>query len=144
MAFVDFSVQQTDLKSLEKFFKRAPRAAHRASAGMMNTFAFGTRKKALVQLNINFHIRNPGFVKRSVQVTRARGSVPFNSQFAEVGSIARGTPGSGSFFSGWKEQELGTTTKRTRLQTLDARGGSWQGKVKGPFRLKGGCTISKS
>lgn len=125
-----FDIDLKDLRNLQKFMKRAPKSFSFVTASVLNTFAFGTRKENLHILESKLTIRSQRFVKSRVRVEKARGNKPITSQRSEVGSI------SSDRFSGWVEQELGTPTKRTRISTVLARGGSVKKTVRPSVRLK--------
>ncbi len=124
-----FQLDQRDLKLLTKFFKKAPKKAAKASASVMNRMSFVTRQTILQQLPKLMKIRNTRFMTRQIKFTKAKVG-PISTQFSEVGSVFA------TNFSGWREQELGTPTDRTRTQTVLARGGSFGGKVKNANRMK--------
>jgi hypothetical protein len=130
-----FQLDKRELDQLLKFYKQAPRKFLPAAAGMLNTFAFGVREQAIREINDKLTVRNPAFVKSSLRVEKTR-IVPLQNMESKTGSIQRGTPGKGTFFSGWIEQETGQQTKRKRVQTLSARQGSWANQVQNRSRLK--------
>lgn len=126
-----FELDRKELKRLEKFYKNAPKKAAKASASVMNRMTFVTRQIAMQQLNKSMTIRNPRFMSRQLKFTKAK-VAPISSQFAEVGSVFAEN------FSGWNEQELGTKTKRTRVQSVIARSGSKSKQVSPSARMKPG------
>ena len=125
-----FDIDDKDLKKLMKFYKVAPVKFKVASAGMLNTFAFETRKKSLHIINTAMTVRAKGYVKGSIKVDKASFRDPINKQQSQVGSIVRPR------FTGWEEQEDGKVDKRKRIATSFARGGSNTGKIKPSHRMK--------
>lgn len=125
-----FDIDDRDLKKLIKFYKNAPKLMKHSVAGMLNSFAFGTRSRAMHIIRTNMNIRAKKFVDSSIRVQMAKASQEINQQHSIVGSISRAR------FSGWEEQELGKKTKRTRVATLLGRGGNVQKKIQPSARLK--------
>lgn len=125
-----FEMDSPDLKRLEKFYKRMPREFLKATAGMLNSFAFGSRKESLLIIRRRLTVRSPRFIQGSVRVDKARPGQPLNSQQSEMGSIHRAR------FSGLREQELGVSDKRKNVPTLAARRDQRGRKVPGAVRLK--------
>lgn len=124
------------LKKLEKFFKKFPVQARQASAGVLNSLAFTTRKYDIKNINRDMIVRNKRFVESSlrVQTTKPR---DIDHQVAYAGSINRPR------FTGWKEQQKGTPPKRKRSITTAARGGSKTGRMKARAKLRGGNKFYK-
>lgn len=122
-----FSMLTEDLKALARLFKKAPLKMAKVASGVLNTEAFGLRTSILKILDKEMTIRSHGFVKSRVRVVKAR-TGPINSIESETGSIFSDR------FSGWKEQQFGTPSKRKRVGTKLSRGGEWQGKMKSGFR----------
>ena len=128
-----FEMDKRALDHLEKVFNRMPRQAKKATADMINTFAFGSRIVALDTLQSKLFIRNKAFVARKgprsrVRVDRADSRVPIDRQVAWMGSKKF------KRFSGWEEQETGKKADRPRTPTIAARGGSIRKRVRGTFR----------
>lgn len=126
-----FTLDVKDLIKLRKFYKRAPHLFARATASMLNSFAFGTRTQAIKTIKQKMTVRNERFVNSRMRVERARGS-SILQQEAIAGSIESPR------FSGWAEQELGTPTSRTRVANVLARGGNFNRQIKPSLRLKPG------
>ena len=129
MAAEMFQIDKTDLKRLAKFYKRAPKLFARASAGILNDFAFGTRREIIGLMTNRLTIRNQRFLTASVQVQRASGK-RIDKQRSKVGSVRRDR------FSGWLEQQTGKKDPRSHTATLFARRGTKLGIVPGSNRLK--------
>ena len=125
-----FDLDKKDLRLLEKAYKKAPKKFARATAGMLNSYAFSTRISSIGIIHKRMTVRSAGFVNQAIRVQKAKGNIQPNDQFSIVGS--RGLPR----FSGWAEQELGTPDKRTRTATAFARGGDKKKKIKTGMRLK--------
>ena len=123
-----FTMDKTDLKKLEKFMHDAPREFRQASAGVLNSLAFATRKNDIKNIRDSMIIRNRRFVESSLRVDKAR-SAPIDKQIALAYSIHR------QRFSGWEEQqEGGRQVKRTN--TLAARKGNKRATMISKARLK--------
>jgi hypothetical protein len=127
-----FTLKSSNLKNLRKFYKKAPKQFSWAVAGVLNDQAFGTRKTAMRRIGRNMIVRNPNLVRSHVLVEKAKGGQSIALIQSETGSIDK------KRFSGWVEQETGERTKRTRTQTVLARGGSKQNIVRPGFRMKSG------
>lgn len=126
-----FDMDKRDLKKLQRFMKESPKEFRAATAGVLNSLAFGTRKNDIQNLNRMFIVRNKRFVEGSIRVEKARRG-PIAKQMAITGSVRRPR------FSGWTEQEYGRPTKRTKQHTTTGRGGSRRKQVSARYRMKPG------
>lgn len=124
-----FSMSTRDLKALTGLFKKSPLKMGKVAAGVLNTEAFGLRTSILKTLDKEMTIRATGFVKSRVRVVKAK-TGPINSIESESGSIFSDR------FSGWKEQQFGTESKRDSVPTRFSRGGSWQSKMRMSLRSR--------
>lgn len=118
----------SDLKKLRAFFKQAPELLRPASANVLSTLAFKTRTANVHHIETMMVIRNRKFIEDSLQYKKAK-SVRIEKQIAFVGSIERPR------FTGWREQEFGTSTPNKQSPTLYSRGGSKRGTVQGKYRM---------
>jgi len=118
----------SDLRKLERFFKRTPLQLPRSTASVLSGMAFEARKIDIEILSRHLVVRNRKFVESSIQVQKAR-SGRIETQVALVGSINRPR------FTGWVEQETGAIPKQERAATLRARGGSKRGQIQSKARL---------
>lgn len=120
-----FDLDLEDLKQLQKFYKKAPKAFGRVSAGVSNSMAFESRIEIQKTLKADFTIRSLGMLKRGLGVSTAKKSAPINSQESSV--FSRAWDG----FTGWEEQERGTVNKGVTEFTEAGRvGGTFSGKGK--------------
>ena len=119
----------SDLRKLERFFKRTPSQLPRSTASVLSGMAFEARKIDIEILSRNLVVRNRKFVESSIRVQKAR-SGRIETQVALVGSINRPR------FTGWAEQETGAIPKQERAATLRARGGSKRGQIQSKARLR--------
>jgi hypothetical protein len=131
-----FKVEQSDLHRLTKFFKESPRDFRYATAGVLNSLAFQTRRNDIQVLSGNMIIRNRRFLESNLKVEKTR-AVSIDQQIAYAGSIER--PG----FSGWKEQQNGTTSEKQRSGTIHARSGNRAASMKAKSRMKSGNKFYK-
>ena len=131
-----FDIEFTDMRRLQKWYKKAPKQFARGAAGVLNDFAFGVREKSIKTINKKMTVRNSKFVSSSLRVQKARGS-NVSSLNSETGSVKRPR------FSGWAEQELGTRSSRTKVATPIGRGGDKKGILKPRFRMKPGARYPK-
>ena len=124
-----FWINQQDIKRLKKFYKRAPRQFMYAAKGVLTTLAFKARDAQITEIQTSMTIRNTRFVQSKIRYQKARGN-RIDNLHSLSGSVRSNR------FSGWEEQELGTTTTRTRTQSLSARGDDWKNQVRGSVRMK--------
>jgi hypothetical protein len=132
-----FEVDLSELRVYACFCKQVPKVIARAAGSLLNEFAFGTRVESFYEIASRMTLRNPAFVSSRLRVTKSGYSLPISSQISIMGSVAI-APGAKSKggFSGWKEQEYGTATKRRRTINLLARAGSKSAIVLSKARLK--------
>lgn len=114
-----FSLGDKDLKQLKKFYKRAPKAFQRVSAGVLNSMAFGTRIESIKVLKNVTTVRTPSILERNMRVKMANGNQAVNQQFSTAGSITSAR------HDGWEAIEKGSATRLT-LFSDEGRGGSKQ------------------
>jgi hypothetical protein len=124
-----FNVEAKDLINLRKFYKRSPKQFARASSNVLNSFAFGTKKENIRIIEKEMTVRNTKFVNGAIMVQKVKSGAG-STQRSEVGSIKRDR------FTGWEEQELGTKTKKNRVASTLARGGSDSKQVRPMYRMK--------
>ncbi len=128
MSKTTYRVDPKQLKDFQKFLKKAPVKLFKAQVNLINSLAFGLRKRIFTEIKGTMTIRNPGFLSRSVRVKKASKGSPISI----VGSVER------RGFSGWKEQEKGSAPIKKRVATNFARGGTWRGKIRPGLRVKPG------
>lgn len=126
-----FDYNKKVFDSFSRFYAKAPGKARKATARMLNQFAFGVKDETFLHMKRTMTVRNPRFVKSSVRVIMAR-STNIDRQKSQTGSIKRAR------FSGWIEQEEKVPDDRGRSQSLLARGGNWNKKVKPSVKMKPG------
>lgn len=127
---MQFEIDKTDLKKLSRFFKQAPREFQKASAGVINTLAFETRKLEIKEIAANMIIRNKKIIaekKNPFFYVQTAKPTTLDRQIAIVGSVRR------ERFTGWEEQETGGSKKR--ISSLYSRGGSKRGIIKARYRI---------
>jgi len=133
-----FNVNYNDLNTLRRLIKRSPDKMRRVTSKILNDMAFATRTEAIKNIKKNMIVKNERFISSSIFVGRANPSAPIETQKSSVGALARPR------FSGLVEQELGTQTKRTRVASLAARGGTKRGIIKRGYRMDRLSGIPKS
>lgn len=132
----EWDIDLTEIGGLRKWYGRKPHQMQRASAMLLNEFAFKTRDEAIRQIDKFMTVRNPKFVASRIRVTKTSYSTPIDRQRSITGSVAiRGAKGRGDF-TGWTEQEKGTAVARKRVSTIASRGGNIQRQMIGRSRLK--------
>jgi len=131
-----FNMDKRDLRKLQRFQKNAPREFRKATAGVLNSLAFSTKKLDEENIDNSMIVRNRRFVNSSLRVEKAR-SGPIESQIATEGSINRPR------FTGWVEQQKGTAPKKKRTSTLASRKGSKRRQMLARARLKSGNQFYK-
>lgn len=127
-----FQIEIKDFINLRKFYKRAPRKFQRVAAGVLNNFAWGTKKSAIAVINEEMTVRNKRFVESSFRVKNANANTDLNSMVSRVGSIERPR------FSGWEEQQTGKKRESTRVGTLLSRGKNMSKQIRPAARMKAG------
>lgn len=125
-----FDLSKKELVQLALLMRRQPLVWNRAATNVLNSFAFGNRTESMKVIRTRMTVRNERFLSSSMRVEKAKLGQDITRKHSEVGSIQRDR------FSGWKEQELGTTTKKTRSQSLLARGGTLTKAVRPSVRMK--------
>lgn len=133
-----FQIELKDFINLHKFYKRAPREFQKTAAGVLNSFAFGTRKSAIDVINDKMTVRNKRFVETSFRVKTANANTDLNSMVSRVGSIKRPR------FSGWEEQQTGKKRPSTRVGTLLSRGKNESKQIRPAARMKPGRNFPDS
>ena len=126
-----FTIDSQDLKKLDRFFKGFPKEMRQATAGILNSLAFQTRKNDIQIISANMIIRNRRFLESSLRV-KTTPPRRIEEQVAYAYSMERPR------FTGWKEQQKGTPPKRKRSITKYARGGDMHKQVRHKARLKSG------
>lgn len=126
---MDFNVDLTQLKQLEKAFYKAPKLLEPVTANVLNSLAFASRKRYIKAIERQMIVRNKKFVHSSLRVQKTR-SGPIEKQMAISGSINR------QRFTGWKEQQFKRTPKTKRAVTTAGRRGSKRNIATSKARLK--------
>lgn len=126
-----FDYDDKSFKAFSKFYSKAPFKARRATAALLSRFAFGTRMKAIQEIENTMTVRSERFVASSIRFNSAR-ATKIDNQVSSTFSIERDR------FTGWIEQSEGSADKRTRSQSLLARGSNFSKKVKPSIRMKPG------
>jgi len=132
-----FDIDKKSLKRLQNLFKESPKDFRVATAGVLNSLAFTTRKYDIDNITISLIVRNKGFLNRSIKVQTTR-AVDINRQQSIVGTVARGN------FTGWTEQQLGSRVKQKKAFTIPGRAGSARKQVPGRHRMKQGRKFLRS
>ncbi len=121
-----------DLKQMYndvKYYKvEAPKNVRTASARVLNTLAFQTKRHAPKELAASMNIRAVNFAKTSIRFTKTHRDTPLHQQRTEAGSIVR------KRFTGWSEQD-GKKDKRSHIFTSKGRPGG-KGKARQKFRFE--------
>ncbi len=122
-----FNADLSDLKRLERFFKKMPELIRPATANFLNSLAFQTRDNDVKNITSMMIIRDMKFMEKSLIVQKTK-SVRIEQQIAYAGSTKRPR------FTGWQEQETGATTPKKRSPTKYARGGNVRSVVGAKYR----------
>lgn len=134
---MEWQVDITEIKAIRSWYKKQPNMFRKATATMLNRFAWGTRDQAVKQIGLTMTVRNRSFVSGRLRVTQVSLSTPIDQQRSWAGSVASAR------FSGWTEQEKGTPTARNRFGTLASRGGEITNQMRQGVRLKPGVEVVK-
>lgn len=133
---MEWMIDLSELNGLRRWYGKQPKLMQQACAAMLNQFAFGTRSQAIKRIDALMTVRNPKFVASRIQVSKANGARPINSQVARTGSKATAR------FTGWTEQEFGTKPQMNRMIALmGGRGGNIQKQARPSARLKPGRQV---
>jgi hypothetical protein len=117
-----FKVENKDMPNLLKFMKDYPSSMKYATASVLNSLAFTTKKLNEQEIKSSMTIRNLGFVGSMLKYEKTR-AVNIAAQMAKAGSVKKDN------FSGWTEQEKGVKPAKKRAATIAARGGSFNKKM---------------
>jgi len=132
----EWDIDLSAVDGLRYWYKKKPKLMQKASALLLNRFAWGTRDEAVRQISALMTVRNPKFVNSRLRVTQTAQSRPISQQRTIAGSVAiKGHTKRGNF-TGWTEQEFGTPVSRNRISTLAARKGNIQNQMQPRSRLK--------
>lgn len=126
----EWDIDLREVNGLQNWYKKQPKLMQKASAMLLNRFAWGTRDESVRTIGRLMTVRNDRFVAGRLKVSQTAMSAPIAQQCAIAGSKAT------QRFTGWKEQELGTRTERKRISTVESRGGNIRNQMRGPARLK--------
>lgn len=114
----------TDKKAqakLEKFFKEAPRAFRKVSAGVLSSMAVESRTNAQKILKRELTIRRPAILKTGLRFKLAKKNEPIRIQQSEVFSVkSKG-------FDGWEGAESGKSSRVTMFTDKGRAGKSQRG-----------------
>lgn len=126
-----FDWDDRSFKAFTKLYKNSPSKARRATAQLLSQFAFATRQQAIIEINRSMTVRSKKFVESRLRFKRARNE-QIDHQRSKTFSVGAKN------FSGWEEQMTGGKQKGTRTQSLLARSGNFDKKVKPSNRMKPG------
>lgn len=133
---MNVKIDDKQLKQFQKMCKSGPKEFQYVTAEYLNSSAFRARELNIKNIQSQMTIRDQRFLSSSLRVEKTK-PVSINQQIAISGSITRPR------FTGWEEQEKGTTPQRKRKVTISARGGSNQAKAQNRARLRPGNKIYK-
>lgn len=132
-----FDMDYAFLKKLKRFYRNAPREFSKATAGVLNSLAFTTRKYDINNLKDNLIARNERFISSMIRVEKSR-SGPIERQQSQVYSLSKGN------FTGWAEQQLGKPTTQKKAFSTAGRQGSLKNKVPNKYRMRRGKKFLRS
>jgi len=134
-----FNLKSPDLVNLQKLLKRSPNMFAHIAVDVANDLAFDARTEAIKNISRKNTIRTPSFLKKSMVVDKAKHGSSLANVISSVGSIDISGKG---LSTGFAEQEDGTTSNKTRVQTILGRtGGNKEKKVKRPVRMDKASTF---
>lgn len=119
-----FSVGGKGQKQLKKFFKIAPRAFQRTSAGVLNTLAFIAKPGMQQTLKRDNIVRTPSLLKKALKVQKAKPFEKIGQQESRVGSVLTAR------HDAFEAIDQGTPTKATQFTDAGRTGGTSRGKGK--------------
>jgi len=120
-----------NLIELEKFFRKSPRLAAKATGMVLNNMAFESMPSIRDVIKKNMTIRNKSLIRAAIRVNKNREWRDISRQVSEVGSVEKPR------FTGWEEQVTGRQAKRERTFAYAARTGARRGgTVRKKFRAK--------
>ena len=125
-----FDMDKKSLKQLRDFFNKSPKEFSRATAGVLNSLAFSTRKYDIENIAQGMTVRNPKFVARMLKVTKTPPRSDIRKQQSSASSLRTAD------FTGWEEQQTGKRQTRTRAATTEGRGGSIKNTIRPRFRMR--------
>lgn len=119
-----FTMDKKGIKQLEKFFKKAPHAFQRVSAGTLNSMAFADRLGVQKQLTKTMTIRTPSLLKKGTRVQTANKSQSIDRQHSISGSVRTAR------HDAWEATEQGKSTRITQFADAGRQGGTKKGKAR--------------
>lgn len=122
-----FSMDDRELKKLEKFFKTAPDKIRPAAANVLNSMAFGTRTTSIRTLNNQLTVRKKSFTDNAFKVTKASPRAPLETMHSKLETVKRNN------FTGWIEQETGAKSTRSFTTGKGARP-DWSKTIQKKFK----------
>lgn len=131
---MEWEIDLSEVNGLRGWYGKQPKLIQRASAMLLNEYAFEVRRGAVKHIDRLMIVRNARFVDSRMRVTKAGYNTPINQQRSVTGSVASPR------FTGWTEQE-GGPTRRTHYATLAGRGGNKQKQIRPVVRFKPGTDI---
>ena len=112
-----FFQDKKDLGQLQQFFKNAPKAFQRVSAGFHNRLAFDGRKNFQKEIRSSMTIRSPGLLNKLTRFKTTKKNVPINKQESSTFTLTMDR------HEGWVAVNTGKTVQATKFTTA-GRGGS--------------------
>jgi len=131
-----FRIDDRELRRLAEAYKKATRQFTRATADMLNEYAFGVRRESISTIGERMIVRNTRFLENKLRVTKASPGAAMEAQRSETGSIA------GPRFTGWREQQTGENTARKRVISLLARASNIFRQAQPKARMKPAVTFA--
>ena len=124
-----FFQDTSDMKKLKKFYKKAPKAFQRVSAGTLNGLAFEERTNFQKSIKLNMMVRSPGLLKKLTRVKTTSKSTPISKQKAETFTVTMAR------HEGWEAANKGGAVPATEFTDEGRAGGKPHGKsLKGARR----------
>lgn len=119
-----FEIDKKGIKSMQRFFKEAPRTFGIVSAGVLNTIAFKARSEQMKQIEKDNTIRNPGLLRAALKVKTANPRHRLDQQESRAGSILK------KRHDGWEAIQEGSRTRGTVFEDAGRTGEKHQGRAK--------------
>ena len=123
-----FNVGKQGIRNLKKFYKKAPKAFQRVSAGVLTSMAVADYKQIPKTMDKLMTIRTPSIIRKATRFEKADKKQPVNQQQSRSGSIKTDR------HDAWEHVQTGQGTRITQFADAGRKGGTSKGRGTGPAK----------